>query len=153
MKRCSAMTTHPDFEEFLALLAKHHVEYMLVGGYAVAFHGYPRFTRDLDVFYRCTEENITKLRNSLIEFGFTRNQVQEQPFEKPGEIIHFGVEPIRIDLLNEVDGITFEEALPHAVQGSYGRTPATFIGRRHLLQNKRATPRLKDKADVEELEG
>lgn len=146
------MTTQPDFEEFLSLLGKHRVEYMLVGGYAVAFHGYPRFTKDLDVYYLRSDENIRRLKAVLIEFGFSASEVDALAFDREGEIIRFGVEPVQIDLLNRVDGITFEEAARSVVQGTYGAAPAVFVGKVQLIRNKRATPRLKDKVDAEELE-
>ncbi len=145
------MNTQPDFEEFLSLLRKHSVEYMLVGGYAVAFHGYPRFTKDLDIFYRNQAENAARLRAALVAFGFSQDDVSRLNLEKEGEITRFGVAPVMIDLINKIDGVTYEEAAPHVVDGIYGVTPAYFIGKDHLLKNKRSTPRMKDKADVEEL--
>ncbi|HMO52383.1 MAG TPA: hypothetical protein PKE26_14445 [Kiritimatiellia bacterium] len=146
------MNTQPDFEEFLSLLKTHRVEYMLVGGYAVAFHGYPRFTKDLDVFYRRQTENVARLRAALVAFGFGQDDVNDLTLETEGEIIRFGVAPVMIDLINHIDGVTYEEADPHVVEGCYGNTPARFIGREHLLKNKRATPRAKDKVDANELE-
>lgn len=146
------MNTQPDFEEFLSQLQKHRVEYMLVGGYAVAFHGHPRFTKDLDIFYRNTPENALRLREALIDFGFSRDDVDRLALDKDGEITRFGVDPVMIDLINRIDGVSYEQAAPHTVAGRYGSTPAIFIGREHLLINKKATSRLQDKADAEELE-
>jgi hypothetical protein len=124
---------------------------MLVGGYAVAFHGYPRFTKDLDVLYRSSAENIERLKAALVEFGFPPPEVAALAFNQEGEIIRFGVEPVQIDLLNHVDGISFEEAAPSVVHALYGNAPAVFVGKQLLIKNKLATPRLKDKADAEEL--
>jgi hypothetical protein len=93
------MNTQPDFKEFLRLLEENSVEYVIVGGYAVAFHGYPRFTKDLDIFYNDTESNIKKIRQSLIEFGFQPESIPEEIFS-PNAILNFGIEPVRIDLLN-----------------------------------------------------
>lgn len=146
------MNTQPDFEELLSLLSKHRVEYMVVGGYAVAYHGYPRFTKDLDVFYKPSEENVRRLKSALIEFGFTSLDVEGLAFEKSGEIICFGVEPVRVDLINQIDGITFSDAVSEVDIGNYGLTAVVFIGKRHLVLNKKATSRLKDKVDAEELE-
>lgn len=146
------MTTQPDFEEFLYLLQKHQVDYMLVGGYAVAFHGHPRFTKDLDIFYRRGEKNILQLKATLIEFGFPPAEVDKLAFHQEGEIIRFGVEPVQIDLLNRIDGITYDEALSSAVPGHYGKAPTLFVGKSQLIRNKLSTPRLKDKVDAAELE-
>jgi len=146
------MDTQPDFEEFLLQLQKNKVEYMLVGGYAVAFHGYPRFTKDLDVFYRNEAANVRRLRDTLVNFGFNRTEVDSLNLNQPGEIIRFGVAPVMIDLLNQIDGITYEEASKHIVTGIYGKTPAIFISKADLIKNKQSTNRLKDKADVDELE-
>jgi predicted nucleotidyltransferase len=146
------MNIQPDFEEFLRLLEDHGVDYMIIGGYAVAFHGFPRFTKDIDIFYEPSPANIEKLCRALVQFGFAEKDVTSELFAQKGQIITFGVPPVRIDLVNDVDGLTFQEARPNAVRGNYGRVPVTFIGLEDLLRNKRATPRSKDKADVEELE-
>ena len=146
------MNIQPDFEELLQLLEKHKVEYMIVGGYAVAFHGVPRFTRDIDLFYHATPANIERLRRALMEFGFSEQSLPEDLFKEIGNILVFGVAPVRVDLINDIDGVMFEAAMPNAVRGKYGRAEAMFIGRQDLLRNKRATRRAKDKADVEELE-
>ena len=146
------MNTQPDFEEFLSLLQKHQVDYMLVGGYAVAFHGHPRFTKDLDVFFRNSPDNVAQLKNALVDFGFNQDDVAGLALEKENEIIRFGMDPVMIDLINTIDGVTYDEAAPHAVTATYGSTPATFIGKEQLLRNKRATSRLQDRADVEELQ-
>ena len=145
------MNTHPDFEELLRLLEEHSVDYMIVGGYAVAFHGHPRFTNDLDVFFHSTEENTGRLREALIAFGFQDEDLPLEAFRVAGNILTFGAVPTRVDLLNEIDGVSYEEAQANAVRGSYGKVEATFIGLEDLLKNKNATPRVKDKADVEEL--
>ena len=110
------MNTQPDFEEFLRLLEENNVEYVIVGGYAVAFHGYPRFTKDIDIFYNNAESNIRKIRKSLIEFGFTPDEIPMQIFS-PEAILNFGVEPVRIDLINKIGGVSFSEAIEHSVRG------------------------------------
>jgi hypothetical protein len=145
------MNTQPDFEEFLRLLEKHKVEYVVVGGYAVAFHGYTRFTKDLDIFYNATDSNIFKVRQALIEFGFKEADLPASLFS-PGAILNFGIEPVRIDLLNSIDGVTFPEAREHMVAGTYGKAEVKFIGIEELKKNKGATGRLQDAADLEKLE-
>ncbi len=146
------MTTQPDFEELLGFLEENNVRYMIVGGYAVAFHGHPRFTKDIDIFYARTPENIDKLRKSLLEFDFSESEIPHNLFEKTGNIIQFGVAPVQIDLLNEIDGVTFEEAENYQIRGRYGAHEVNFIGREDLIRNKKASGRTQDKADVEHLE-
>lgn len=145
------MNTHPDFEELLRLLEEHAVDYMIVGGYAVAWHGYPRFTKDLDLFFLSSPENIRRLRHALVAFGFAEEDLPEEAFLTPGNVLTFGVAPSRVDLINQIDGLDFNEARPNIVRGRYGNTSANFIGFDDLIRNKRATPRSKDKVDVEEL--
>ncbi len=146
------MTTQPDFEELLRLLEKHKVDYMIVGGYAVAFHGYPRFTKDIDVFYDVSTDNLERLRNALMEFGFQPKQLATETFTDPGAVVTFGIAPVRVDLLNSIDGVKYPDARAGRVRGRYGRIEVSFIGRAELLRNKRATGRLRDAADAEELE-
>lgn len=145
------MHIHPDFEEFLRLLEEHGVDYMIVGGYAVAFHGHPRFTKDIDVFFRATEENAVRLRDTLVAFGFPERDLPLDAFLTPGNILTFGVIPTRVDLINEIDGVTYDDAQPNVVRGRYGGVEVPFIGFDELVRNKQATPRAKDKGDVEEL--
>lgn len=145
------MNTHPDFEELLRLLEEHRVEYMVVGGYAVAFHGYPRFTKDIDVFFQSDDENVRLLRQALMAFGFREDDLPREAFTTPGNVLTFGVVPTRIDLINSIDGVTYEEARRNVVRGAYGEVEVTFIGFDDLIKNKKSTPRAKDKGDVEEL--
>lgn len=145
------MNTHPDFEELLRLLEEHGVEYMVVGGYAVAFHGHPRFTKDIDVFFQSNDENVRLLCQALIAFGFRDEDLPREAFTTPGNVLTFGVVPTRIDLINDIDGITYEEARRNVVRGNYGEVEVTFIGLEDLIKNKMATPRGRDKGDVEEL--
>lgn len=145
------MNTHPDFEELLRLLEEHSVSYMIVGGYAVAYHGYPRFTKDLDVFFDSSSDNIGRLREALIAFAFSEENLPYEAFATKGNVLTFGVVPARVDLINDIDGVTYDEARSNTIRGAYGGVKVTFIGIDDLLKNKRSTPRAKDKADVEEL--
>jgi hypothetical protein len=145
------MNIHPDFEELLRLIEEHGIEYMIVGGYAVAYHGYPRFTKDIDLFFRLTIENALRLRQALVKFGFSEKDLPIEAFTTVGNVLTFGVAPSRVDLLNEIDGVTFDEAKPNTVRGRYGDVDVTFIGLADLVKNKKATPRIRDKGDVEEL--
>jgi hypothetical protein len=146
------MNIHPDFEELLRLLEEHAIEYMIVGGYAVAYHGFPRFTKDIDLFFRLTSENAIRLRQALVAFGFREEDLPIDAFTTTGNVLTFGTVPTRVDLINEIDGVTYDDARPNVVRGKYGNVEVTFIGLADLLKNKKATPRTKDKGDVEELE-
>jgi len=145
------MSAQLHFEEFLRSLEKNRVDYMVVGGYAVAFHGNPRFTGDIDIFYDDSSENVARLRQALMDFGFPESDIPERLFKSKGDILTFGVPPIRVDLLNEIDGVVYSEAKPNIVRGRYGDLEANFIGIEDLRKNKSATKRAKDKADLEEL--
>jgi hypothetical protein len=147
------MNIQPDFEELLRLLEKHKVEYLIVGGYAVAFHGYPRFTKDIDIFFENSESNVTQIQKALLEFGFAEQELKKELFLTKGNIIAFGVEPVRVDLINKIDGLTYGDVKAKKVRGKYGAIEVYFIGKQDLIVNKSSTTRLKDKADAEELKG
>ena len=146
------MNTQPDFEELLKLLEENNVEYLVVGGYAVAFYGYPRFTKDIDIFYNLEKGNINRIKSSLIAFGFPEEALPDELFTEKGNIIKFGIEPVRIDLLNEIDGVRFDEIVNEKVRGRYGKVEISFISRKDLIANKRASGRIQDLADIEKLE-
>jgi hypothetical protein len=121
---------------------------MIIGGYAVAFHGYPRFTKDIDIFFLNSDDNIERLQKSLISFGFPESAVPKKLFRKKGDIVQFGVVPMRIDLLNKIPGITFEEAEQHTSRGFFGEVAVNFMGKAELIKNKRASGRPQDKVDA-----
>jgi predicted nucleotidyltransferase len=146
------MNIQPDFEELLRFLEERRVDYMIVGGYAVAFHGYVRFTKDIDIFYDNSPENVKRLADALEDFGFSGEEIPRGKLEGAGNIVSFGVEPVRVDLINEIDGVSFAEARPRAARGKYGRIEANFISRDDLLKNKRTAQRTQDMADAEKLE-
>lgn len=145
------MNIQQDFSEFLQLLGKYKVDYMVIGGYAVAVHGYPRFTKDLDVFYRNDVENSKRLKQALLEFGFPHEHLKDELFSEDGTIIQFGAPPCQIDLLNQISGISYAEAEEEIVVAKYGDVEIRVIGKEQLLKNKTSTDRLKDKADAEEI--
>ncbi len=145
------MNIQQDFKELLRLLEKHHVDYMVVGGYAVAFHGFPRFTKDLDIFYSGSQENIDQIIDALCEFGFAKTDLSADTFSEVGNIITFGVAPVRVDFINAIDGVTFEEAEKGIIRGRYGDIEVNFIGKKELTRNKESTNRTQDKADAEKL--
>jgi hypothetical protein len=146
------MITQPHFEELLRLLEENNVDYVIVGGYAVAFHGYPRFTKDIDIFFRNSLDNITKIRKALILFGFPETDIPISLFSESGNIIQFGVSPMRVDILNEIDGVRFDEALKNSVRGTYGSIEVNFIGLLQLIKNKKESGRPQDILDANKLE-
>jgi predicted nucleotidyltransferase len=146
------MNIQQDFKELLKLLEDNSVKYLIVGGYAVAFHGFPRLTKDIDFFFENTEENVGKILNSLEQFGFPKQDLDIKSFTTLGNIITFGVEPVRVDFINEISGVSFQEAWEHRVRGKYGDIAVHFIGRIELIRNKISTDRPKDKLDAEELQ-
>ena len=147
----STMEVQSDFRDLLALFRKHDVDFILVGAYALAFHGVPRFTGDMDVFVRCDSDNGEKIIAALTDFGFGSLGLTAADFEKPEHVIQLGVAPIRIDLLTSISGVGWAEACAGREEGSYGDVPVAYLGRRELIANKRATGRKKDLADLEAL--
>jgi hypothetical protein len=145
------MNIQPDFEELLRLLEEHDVDYMIVGGYAVAFHGYPRFTKDIDIFFSPDAENVARVRDALAAFGFPRDSLSDELLLDPKNIVTFGVTPVRVDFMGAIDGVSYETARANRVRGKYGSVEVFFIGRLDLIKNKLSTPRLRDKGDAEEL--
>ena len=145
------MEIHNDFKELLELFNKHKVEYLVVGGYALAFHGAPRFTGDIDLFVRPFHENAKRILAALNEFGFGSLDLSEDDFTTPGRVIQLGVPPIRIDIITRVSGVSWEKANLDKVPGQYDQTQVFFIGRDDFITNKKATGRKKDAADIEAL--
>lgn len=120
------MNTQPSFEALLRLFEEDEVCFLIVGGYALAFHGHPRFTKDIDILYEKTPENIESVRRALVRFGFDESDLTDDLFDE-GNIVKFGVEPVRIDLLNEIDGVSFKEALDGSVVGAQDTRPRTSV--------------------------
>jgi hypothetical protein len=145
------METQPDFRELLALFNAHHVEYLVIGGYALAFHGAPRFTGDLDIFVKPDAVNAQRILTALEAFGFASVGLTPNDFERPDQVIQLGVPPVRIDLITSITGVSWDEAWAGRVAGRYGDMPVSFIGREQFITNKRATGRTKDVADLEVL--
>ncbi|MBT3375139.1 MAG: hypothetical protein HN742_31025 [Lentisphaerae bacterium] len=147
------MNIHEDFEEFLRLLVEQQVEFVIVGGYAVAFHGYVRATQDIDLFFRDTEDNVYRILPALQDFGLAVDESALQDFRDPGSIIRMGVPPVKIEMINTISGISFEEVWKGRVPGRYGGVEVDYISLPDLLTNKSASARPKDLADVDELGG
>jgi len=154
------MEIRNDFKELLVLFSvrspqdnKHKVEYLIVGGYALAFQGAPRFTGDIDLFVRPARENAKRILAALDEFGFGSLDLSEDDFTTPGKVIQLGVPPIRIDIITRVSGVSWKKANLDKVSGQYDQTPVFFIGWEDFITNKKATGRKKDDADIEALGG
>ena len=145
------MLLNKDLREFVGLLNSNRVDYLIVGAFAVAFHGFPRYTGDLDFLVRPTEENAGRLLQALSEFGFASLGIQASDLQSPGKVVQLGVSPNRIDLLTVISGVTFEEAWASRQDGELDGVPVAFIGRTDLIRNKESTGRAKDLGDVEEL--
>lgn len=141
-----------DFEELFACLNARRVKAVVVGGYALAFHAKPRFTKDIDIFVEPTPENAHQLLLALTDFGFGDVGLTVDDFSKPGSIVQLGVAPNRVDLVTAIDGVTFAEAWNGRVSGYYGRQAVSYLGRAELIRNKRASGRAQDLADLESLE-
>jgi hypothetical protein len=145
------MEAQADFRELLALLNKHAVDYMIVGAYALAFHGAPRFTGDIDILVRPEAQNAARILNALKKFGFGSAGLTEEDFLAVGKVIQLGVPPVRVDFMTSLTGVTWDEAALSKVAGQYGDVPVHFIGRSEFIANKRALGRAKDLADIEAL--
>ncbi len=140
-----------DFRDFLKLLNSHRVEYLLVGGYAVCFHGYYRNTADIDIWIAVNPENAAKLTLLVREFGFDVPELSEEIFLHKGRMIRMGVEPTRIELLTEISGCDFAQCYAERVQATLDGIPVSIISLPHLLKNKIKSGRLKDLDDVQRL--
>lgn len=142
-----------DFSDLFAALNAAGVRYLLVGGYALAVHHVPRFTKNLDVWVEPDVENAGRVIAALTAFGAPLADVVADDFARPGVVFQIGVPPNRIDILTVIDGVDFAEAWPGRLTVAYGAEPVTVIGRTELLRNKRATGRAQDALDADHLRG
>lgn len=141
-----------DLIEFVELLSSNEVEFLLVGGHAVAFYGRARYTEDLALFLRKSEENCVKLHKALLEFGFQIDPLQLKDFcQKPRAMITLGVKPNQVELLNFLDGVSFEEAYERRQPGFFGRAATSIISLHDLLTTKETVGRPQDLADLDAL--
>lgn len=138
-----------DYREFLKLFNKHKVKYCIVGAFAVAYYAIPRFTKDMDIFVEPSILNGRKIVHALEEFGFEALELSAEVFAEEGKIIQLGYEPIRIDLLTAIDGVTFEKVWRNKIKGEYGDERAYFIGLEELIKNKHTAKRKQDKMDID----
>ncbi len=141
-----------DLRDLLRLLDEHGVRFLVVGGFAVAVHGIPRYTKELDLWVECSEDNARRLVGVLDAFGFGSLGLQVEDFATPDLVIQLGYEPNRIDFLTGLTGVSFEEAYPKRITSSIDGIDVPVIDRDSLAANKRAFGRPQDLADVEGLE-
>ena len=141
----------PDFKEFLKLLNSHRVEYLLVGGYAVGYHGYPRATGDMDLWVAVRQNNAEKLVVVLREFGLNAPQLSADIFLQENQIIRMGVPPMRIELLTTISGVDFDSCYSERIVDVIDSVEVHIINLKHLKQNKQASGRYKDLDDLQYL--
>jgi hypothetical protein len=145
----NAMEAQKDFKELLALFNAHDVDYVIVGAYALAFHGAPRYTGDLDVLVRPDRENGERVLNALNAFGFASLGLTEEDFSSPNKVVQLGYPPSRIDILTSLTGVSWDQVAAGRIKSVYGDVEVNYLGKNELVQNKRALGRMKDLADIE----
>ena len=142
------MNLEKDFEDFVRLLNEHSVDYMIVGGYALAFHGKPRHTGDLDIWIALSDKNAEKMHRVIKDFGMASLGMQKEDFLQSGLITQIGYPPLRIDILNEIDGISFKEAWLNKAMIDIDGLSINYIGLDDLIKNKISSGRHQDISDV-----
>jgi len=145
------MEIRKDFKELLESLNAHEVEYIIVGAFALAWHGHPRYTGDLDIYVNPKPDNASKLLAALEDFGFGSLGLAPSDFEEPDQVIQLGVAPLRVDILTSISGVDWDASWAGSVHGNYGETPARYLGKAQFRANKLAIGRLKDLADLESI--
>lgn len=147
-----AMTRLPkDFRDFLKLLNSNKVEYLIVGGYAVSYHGYPRSTGDMDIWLAMSSENAAKITRVLKEFGFDRELLSEDLFLEKNKVIRIGLPPIRIEILTSISGVEFSECYNSRITDTVDGVEVNFINLDDLKKNKKSAGRHRDLGDLENL--
>lgn len=143
---------HSDFRDLLSAFNAHDVEYLVVGAHALAAHGHVRATKDLDVWVRPSVTNAPRVLAALRAFGAPLHDLTDADLAAPGLIFQIGVPPLRIDVLTAIDGVSFDAAWSSRLISQFAGLPVSVLSRSHLIANKRATGRLQDLADIENLE-
>jgi len=141
-----------DFKEFIQSLNDNGVRYLVIGGYAVAFHGHPRYTKDMDVWVGMDAENAANIVKALDQFGFASLGLQASDFTAPDQIIQLGYPPNRIDMITTAPGVDFDACYASRVQEEIDGIQVNFIDLESLKRNKKAVGRHQDLADIENLE-
>ena len=146
------MDRAPDFDEFIGSLTAHGVEFVIVGAYALAFHGAPRFTGDIDIIVRPTLDNAARLLSALEAFGFPVSELTPDMVADRRRMLQMGEPPVQIHVMSAISGVDWDEAWADRMEGTLGLRVVPFLGRETLLRNKRAAARPKDLADIDALE-
>jgi len=146
------MKVEKDYKKFLSLLNKHNVKYCIIGAFAVAFYAKPRYTKDIDILVEPTKENAQKILKVLEEFGFGELAIAMEDLTDEGNILQLGYEPLRIDLLNKLEGFEFKDIWKNRVTSDYGSEKVYFIALVDLIKNKKMSGRPSDKIDIDLLE-
>ena len=146
------MELAPDFDEFVASLIAHGVEFVVVGAYALAFHGAPRFTGDLDILIRPTHANAVKLLTCLDAFGFPASGLTPEAVTDHRRMIQMGVPPVQIHVMSAISGVGWDDVWSDRVTGRLGSHTVPFLGRATFVRNKRAAGRPKDLADIDAID-
>jgi len=141
-----------DFKEFLQLMNSKEIEYLVVGGYAVGYHGYPRATGDMDIWIAINKNNAMKMVDSLKEFGFDLPELKNELFLQEEKIIRMGVPPMRLEILTSIDGVSFDTCFKNRVIADFGAFKVNFISKDDLLINKRSSGRPQDLVDFDKLQ-
>lgn len=141
----------PDFKEFLQLLNAHQVEYLLIGGYAVGYHGYPRATADMDIWVATRLSNASKVMAALKEFGFDVPELRRELFLQRDQIVRMGVPPVRIEIATTISGVEFDDCYQERVVDELDGVRVNLISLKHLKINKKASGRHRDLDDLEHL--
>lgn len=142
---------HQDYREFLELLSAHKVEYLVVGSFAMAFHGHPRFTGDIDFWIKNSEQNAEKVFNAIMDFGYPPGDISIEDLTSIDLIFQMGYPPVRIDVLTSVEALNFDECFNRKDIIDIDGVVITFLNIKDLMINKEAVGRKKDLADLEEL--
>ena len=145
------MRLPPDFKEFLRLLNSRRAEYLLIGGYAVGFHGYPRATGDMDIWVAANPPNAALVAQALLDFGFSAKDVSPSLFTEPGRIVRIGVPPMRLEIVTGISGVDFAACYARRVTAIIDGVSVSVIGLKDLRVNKKASGRHKDLDDLEHL--
>ena len=145
------MVLPPDFKEFLKLLNDKNIKYLLIGGYAVGYHGYPRATNDMDIWIAINPKTAKQMVAALKEFGFDTSLLSEELFLKENSIVRMGIAPIRIEILTTISGVNFEECFKQRIVDEIDGVKINIIGLKQLKINKKASGRHKDLDDYENL--
>ena len=147
------MKLSKDLREFIELLNSKKVKYLIVGGYAVAYHGHPRFTGDIDFFVESSPGNASLLEDILRTFGFADLGMSKEDFLKPEQVIQLGRPPNRIDILTSISGVNFSEAWNTKTTADFDGLPVFIISKKFLIQNKKTVQRAQDIADLNKISG